>query len=306
MFGLCNLSAFTSLFSILSIIFLGIVTRKKKVFNATHVEGLEILLFKIVLPAYLFTATYKHDLKNLYNMIYINCYILTFLLISVFITLVYYKKKSLENIPIRILSASYVNTSMYVIPVLTLTLNDPTAGIIGNLIQIALIQPIFILIINHMQKKDFFKNVIKIFLTPLIIMPILGVMLNYFTFDVPLCMQIPVKQIGYSASGIALFYFGLTLGGAHLTKRCLTKELKFLVFCKNAIHPMIGFSIAHIYGLEAYWKKSLLIATFAPTPFIILWITKQFSGVDEKLVYNVIVINSILSLFTLAIIIFMI
>lgn len=64
---------------------------------------------------------------------------------------------------------------------ITILLKDPTAGIIGNIIQVIIIQPIFIIICNigNNKEKSLFRKISSALTTPLIIMPITGILLNY-------------------------------------------------------------------------------------------------------------------------------
>ena len=171
---------------------------------------------------------------------YILSYLVTFGFLAIIVASVFAKRIPMEAVYIRILASGYVNAAIYTLPVITILLKDHTAAIIGNIIQVIVIQPIFITYLNAIQHKEksMSKKVINIITIPLIIMPIIGVTLNYLRIDLPSPIMNAANQIGNGASGMALFAFGLTLGATKITKRCLKFDLlsiviafKKLTFC---------------------------------------------------------------------------
>jgi predicted permease len=182
-------------------------------------------------------------------------------------------------------------------------LKDPTAAILGNIIQVVVIQPIFISFLNAMRHKDksIGKKLIGIMTTPLIILPLMGILLNYLQIHLPSPMVSAVAQMGSGASGIALFAFGLTLGTTKITKECLKFDLLGVVFAKNFLHPLIALCVAYVIKLEGYWFNSLVIAASAPTAFVVYLISKQFS-VEEETVKKVIALSSVISMISLILI----
>ncbi len=56
------MTLFFPLITIFFVILVCIVCYKKELFNKTQIDGFELLLFKIIMPSYLFAAAYKNDL----------------------------------------------------------------------------------------------------------------------------------------------------------------------------------------------------------------------------------------------------
>jgi predicted permease len=130
-------------------------------------------------------------------------------------------------------------------------------------------------------------------------MPSLGLLFNYFEFIPNTVITSSIQNLGIGASGFALFTFGLTLGSIKLRKEDFSTNMLVIVFIKNIIHPFISFFIGkYILHLEGYWLYSLVIATSAPTAFVVYLISKQFS-IEAELVKKVVAITSILSLVSL-------
>lgn len=301
------MTLFSPLITIFFVILLGIFCYKKQIFSNTQIDGFELLLFKIIMPSYLFASSYKNDLSILINTQYIVAYLITFGVLAIIVTALFIKSLSIIGICMRILATSYVNSAIYALPVIAILLKDPIAGIIGNIIQVIIIQPIFIISLNVLKHKEksLIKKIVSIVGTPLIIMPIIGISLNYLQVTLPISIVDAIFQIGGAASGMALFVFGLTLGATKITAQCLKFDLLSLVLVKNLIHPFVAICIAYFMKLESYWFNSLVIAASAPTAFIVYMISKQFST-EEELVKKVVALSSVVATISLIFIIMVI
>jgi malonate transporter len=294
---------FSPLITILIVILLGMFCYKKEIFNKMQIDGFEILLFKVTMPCFLFAATYKNDLSTLLKMEYIAAYLLTFGVLALIVTVLFIKNLSTVAICMRILAASYVNAAIYTLPVINILLKDPTAAIIGNIIQVIIIQPIFIILLNTIKHKEksLIKKIVSVITTPLIIMPIIGMLLNHLKVALPIPIVNAISQVGSGASGLALFAFGLTLGATKITAQSLKFDLLSLVLIKSLIHPLVAICIAYFMNLETYWFNSLVIAASAPTAFVVYLISKQFST-EEELVKKVVALSSVIATISLLLI----
>ncbi|MFO1257530.1 MAG: AEC family transporter [Gammaproteobacteria bacterium] len=297
------MTLFSPLITIFFVVVVGIFCYRKKIFHKTQIDGFELLLFKIIMPSYLFAAAYQNDLSALLNTDYIAAYLLTFGILALIVTVIFVKSLSMISVCMRILSASYVNAAIYVLPVISIFLKDPTAAIIGNMVQVIIIQPLFMILLNTVKNKEksMLKKIISIVTTPLIIMPILGILLNYLQIRVPIPIVDAMTVIGSGASSLALFVFGLTLGATKITAQCLKFDLISVVLVKSVIHPLIAVLIAYYMKLETYWFNSLLIAASAPTAVVVYIISKEFSS-EEEFVKKVVALTSVVAMVSLILI----
>lgn len=298
------MTLFQSLFVILSIIGFGVFCQKSKILNENQIEGFEIFLFKIAIPCYLFASTINNDLTVLLDVEYILSYISAFLGMVILMSLFFYKNQTVKELCIHILSSAYVNAAIYVLPVITFLLRDPTAGILGNLVQVVFIQPVMVTILSYVSHKD--KSISKTFktilTTPLIMFPVVGLTCNYFNLIPPIVFTGIIQSLGDGASSLALFSFGLTLASVGLNKNVLNKKLGLIILGKNILHPLVAFLVGkYLFQLESYWLYSLVIATSAPTAFVIYIIAKNF-GVEPESVKRVVAISSMMSLVSLVLI----
>ncbi len=293
-----------SLIIIFALIAIGLFAEKRSILSHTQIEGFEAFLFKIGLPCYLFVAALKYDIRLLLHTEFISSYLTTFLIITAIIALVYYRSASLSSILMRSLASGYSNIAIYALPIIIFLLKDPMSGIIGNIFQVVVIQSSIVTILNLIKHKEkaMVKSVVAILSTPLIVMPIIGLTLNYLQFSPGYIITTVVEDLGNSASTIALFAFGLRLGTLKVTKASFDRNLLFIIFTKNALHPTIAYCVGrYIFALEQYWLYSLVITASAPAAYVIYFIAKQFA-VDEELMKLVVAISAIASLFSLVVI----
>ncbi|KIE06149.1 hypothetical protein NF27_BK00700 [Candidatus Jidaibacter acanthamoeba] len=283
------------------IIALGVICEKRKVFNHSQIEGFELFLFKVGIPCYLFTAVLKYDLSVFLYPDYIYSYLLSFLAMAL-VAACYFHNNSVSQITMKILASGYVNAAIYSIPVITFLFNDPSAAILGNLIQVIIIQTIFVTLLsllNH-HEKSVSKRIFASLSSPLVAMPIIALLLNYFQLQPNITSLTDItRNLGNGASGMALFTFGLSLGSVKISKYVLKKELIFIIFTKNILHPIAAFLVGcYVFHLDRYWFYSLIITASAPTAFVVYLIAKQFSIEQEK-IKMIVALSSIISLITL-------
>ena len=294
-----------SLLVIFAIIFVGIICEKRKLLNHIQIEGFEIYLFKIAMPCYLFSSILNHDLKNLIQLEYIFAYLLSFSLIALITLYYFYKQDNASQLCMKILNAGYVNTAIYILPIVTFLLDNPIAGIIANLLQVLIVQPIFIAVLSfiHHKEKSMMMKILSVISTPLVAMPIIGIICNYLQFTPPETIASAIQSLGSGASSIALFAFGLSLGSIKIIQKDFSKDLLFIVLAKNLVHPLFAFYIGkYVFSLEGYLLNALVICGSAPPAFSVYIIAKQFL-IGGELTKKVIAISSVVSLISLVIII---
>ncbi len=285
----------------ISVILFGIVARNMKIFNQEHIKGFEIFLFKIGMPCYLFSVTFNANLNEIVNIPFIIAYLVTFVLAFISATLLHGKSPLNQKLSLS-LASSYSNTSLYLTPILFFLFNNAIAGVIANLTQVIIIQSAMILILtflNH-KKASKLKIILKIIFTPLILIPILGIVANYFNMQSYLKYPYQsIEIIGKSATGMALFVFGLNCTSVKFLNRLEKITALKIVLIKNFIHPLIALFVGYfIIKLDGYWLKSLVIAASSPTAFLVYLISNQYNANDEA-IKPAIILSSILSMLTI-------
>lgn len=219
--------------------------------------------------------------------------------ISCFITVLIFHKNKASEITTRALCGTYVNAAIYTIPVMTFVLEDPKAALLGNLLQVVCIQPVFITLFCIIQNKRraILMNIIT---APIVFMPCFGLGLNYFDIDFSTEMLKAVEMTAMSSTALSLVVFGMTL--SDLKTFNFNKDVALVSIVKNIIHPLIGFVVGkYLFSLENYWLKALILSTAAPTAFVAYLLTKNFTE-EGKFARDLVAITSVVSVLSLIII----
>ncbi len=292
------------LLSIYITVLVGVVAGKAQLFNQEQIEGFEVFLFKIGIPCYLFNVILTSDFAVLMNVQYIASYLLSFAIVASITAIYFLRSDSFSDVCIKILASGYVNAAIYTLPVVTFLLGDPKAAILGNLVQVSIIQPVFLVILSFLKhrEKSIPHKLLQCFSNPVVVAPIVAIMLSYYHVELTPTVMNVTKYLGGSVGGIALFTFGLSFSSIKVTDLKLNRQVAVISIIKTVLHPMAAFIVGHyLFHLDRYWLSALLIASTAPTAFIVYIIAKQFSG-HMAFVRTVIFFSSVLSLISLAII----
>ena len=292
-----------SLIPVLSIILLGYVTKRVKIFDDYHTKGFELFYFRIAFPCYLLSVVMSEKFENLLNFRFISAYLITFAITFIIGFLVHLKNNSLKQKISLSLASSYSNTTIFLTPILFFLFDDGIAGVVANLLQVIVIQSSAILALAFISHRCTIKMFIKTFSTPVITIPIIGLLINYFGLQNNLkCINETVNIVAKSSSAIALFILGL-----HCTTvkfHSLEQKIKAFktVVVKNFIHPIVALIVGYyIFKLDGYWLKSLIIAASSPTALIIYIISHHYK-VDDDSIRVGIVVSCFTSIFTIILI----
>lgn len=296
---------FNSIIPLFSIIFIGFFCGKKKLLSEKQNEGFEYFLFKVAIPCFLFSTIMKTSIVQLIHWPYVLNYLLSFVILASIIAIIFRTRCNLPHISVRILASLYVNAAFYSIPVLFFVLGDSKAAVIINVLQVAVIQLIFVFLLGittHEGKAPLFSHITRALSNPIIILPIIGMILSYFELTVPVFLSNTITSIGAGAAALALFSFGLSLSAAELNKAVFSKDLAIIVTMKNFIHPMVALILGYyLFNLDRYWLLATVIMAAAPTALIIHFISKRYDT-DTRLVRNTVTTTSVISLLSIMLI----
>lgn len=292
---------------IFSLIALGFFCKQKGMFGHKQIEGFEIFLLKIALPCYLFTSIGRYSLSELVYPPFIMGYLLSFL--AVFVLVALHTQKPASDILIRTFSAGYINTAIYMIPIVTLIYHNPSSGVLSNLTQVLCIQPMMLILLQWCHPGPVLKKILKPLKTPVILLPLLAVVLQYLGLSLPLSINSTLQQLGDITSGLALFTFGLSVapesGFIKEPKGLHSKAVLELVCIKTLVHPLLSFLIGrYLCHLSGYWLVSLVIAGSAPTAFLAYLIAKDHD-IKVQETKQVLALSSVIALLVLLAIVFM-
>ena len=272
------LPALEGFFTIGVLIGLGWVLAKFGMLTVAHRKMMSLLAFYVASPALMFTTMLGADLSRVFAVSVIASYgaILGVAVIYILATIVVFRRTLAER-TIGTLLSCYSNAGNLGIPVAAYALGDVTWVVPILLIQLVLLQPTALGILQWRQAKDSGRAssvwwLISVpFRNPLTVGVLLGLIMNLVHirlawFALPQFVVNPVAMLGNVAVPIMLLAFGISLcldpkpakGAEHV-------ESWFIVIIKILIQPLIAFVISDwVLGLDAVAVRAVTVVACLP------------------------------------------
>lgn len=219
------LGTFSILLPIFGLIAAGFISRKTKVMGATAASELNRFVVWLALPALLFDIMANSHWSDLYLPDFISVYLIGSM--SVFALVLLWRLKQghkLADASIDSVSAAYSNAAYIGFPLLFLVFGAsshvPTT--IASIIVVSVVFATAIILIEaglqsevslHVKVQKVLKAV---FLNPLILSPIAGVIVAAASIHLPQSIETFLKFLGNAASPAALVSLGLFLADAKM------------------------------------------------------------------------------------------
>jgi len=297
-----------SILPIFLVISIGWIAGKRKIVEFKHRKSLINFVTIISLPLLLFETTLKTSIESFTDFKILS-------IISLGLSIAYYTsyfafkiffKVNLNKLAIASLTSSFPNVTFMGIPVL-LKLYDESVLIMIILMTIIanvlLVSFTVINIENHKNKNiNPIKHLLKIFNTPMILAPILGLIFSYFNINFPEVFHSAFSLIGNTAPAVALFVMGIGISNSKLT---ISKEISLMIFIKNIITPLIFFILLISFHIKGEIFEQILLISAIPTAAIAPMFASQYEAYEIES-NSASIIGTFLSIVTLGIIIYLI
>lgn len=231
----------TSLFTILVIILLGILSRRLKVFEAAHAKTISSFVYYFGLPALFFTKIANLDLRSLDPQLVIGSLLPTLVLLALLLCLYWLKLLKKDAYILLSLSISLGSYAFYGIAFFETFLDGKwldysvlAASLLGML---GIVTTLSLLEFAN-QKKQSGGFLRKIFTNPLILSILLGAASSLASFKVDF-LDNALALIGHTASALAIFVLGMFIQD-RFSWGTLVRALPYSLFRMVAL-PLIAW-----------------------------------------------------------------
>lgn len=202
-------------------------------------------------------------------------------------------------------SAGYVNSANLGIPIAAFVLKDVTWVAPVLLLQVALIQPIALTILDADRAREagtplsLWRNISLPFRNPMTVGVLLGLAANLAHLRIPLPVRAPVQMLGNLSVPCMLLAFGMSLRFGPLPGRnSSTPAATLAILVKLFLHPLIAFGLARLAGLDHDTTLAVVVLAGLPTAQnVFLWAARHGRGV--VLARDTIFVTTISSLATI-------
>jgi len=303
-----------TLLPVFLIIALGALLRKTKFVSAEFVAGLNRLVFWIGLPCLLFykvaTAGYDYRLAGRTALVMIigmlSC------------TIVAYTVAFIIRIPPRAVGTFVQGTfrgNLYYVGLALIIYSFAGAGSKMSaemenvaILVIALLVPVYnigsvIVLLASQHKLDRYvplKITRQVITNPLFLACAAGVIYSQIFPPLPLVIIRTLSAVGQVSLPLALIGIGAVLAQSKIAG-CGKPALAASII-KIAVAPIVGFWAANLMGLGAGETRIVLLFLACPTAVTSYVMAEQLGG-DDKLAAAIVVVSTILSIFSLSVVI---
>jgi len=272
------LPALEGFFTIGVLIALGWVLARVGVLTVEHRRMMSLLAIYVASPALMFVTMMNADLKRVFALSVIGSYgaILGVALIYIIATLLFFHHTLAER-TIGTLLSCYSNAGNLGIPVAAYALGDVTWVVPILLVQMVLLQPIGLGILDWNKAKQSGARPSVLGLVtlpvrnPLTVGVLLGLIVNLVhtstpAFSIPSFVVYPVQMLGNVAVPMMLLAFGISMClDPKPAKGSETVESWFIVVVKTLVQPFLAYAISSwILHLDPVAVRAVTVVACLP------------------------------------------
>ncbi len=244
------------------ICFLGYLTVRLRLFNKQQIDGLSAICFNLLIPLFLFRTTYNTDLSAEISPAWFASFYIP--VIGYFLA-VYsvnkWQKKSTSKATLESLAASYSNTVLIAIPVITFYLSEQSAG--RAFVLIAFHSAILFSLTELFANNTGYKTILKTLKNPIVLSILAGLGCNLIGLDISHKLLDPLATLSQSAIPLALFGLGASI--FFLPIKGNRTLAMIYAFAKLVILPLLVFLLAH-YGFSLSAEQIFIVVLLVASP----------------------------------------
>jgi len=290
------LPALQGFFTIGVLIAVGWVLARVGVLTVEHRKMMSLLALYVASPALMFVTMVNADLKRVFALSVIGSYgaILGVALIYILATVLVFRHTLAER-TIGTLLSCYSNAGNLGIPVAAYALGDITWVVPILLIQMVVLQPVGLGILDWCKARDSgvrpsaLKLVTLPIRNPLTVGVLLGLVANLVhacvpVFAIPDFVMYPVQMLGNVAVPMMLLAFGISMClDPKPAKGSETTESWFVIVIKTIVQPFIAYALTSwVLGLDTMTVRAVtVVACLPPAQNIFVFASKY----DVRMVF---------------------
>lgn len=263
-------------FPIFTIMFLGIILGKRKVFDFRDAQTINRFVFYVLVPPVIFSLIYSTPLGQI-NYTIITLWVLaeaTIFTITLLIVRTWLKRGRLESMLLAMASC-FINHVFFILPIVTVLYGDqgvlPLSAIISIDTVIFFCGMVMALeVVAH--RGDSYLRVGASFLrNPVLGAMALGLAVNLMDLDLHDGVNTFLSFTGKAAAPAALFSLGVIIADVKISR--VDSAALVVTAMKTIVHPLsIWLLISLLGSLDPDWSKTALLTAAGPCgamPFVL-------------------------------------
>jgi len=292
-------------FPVFAVIAIGFIIKKKNMLKEEHVPVLNSLTYNFGLPALVFSGIVKNSFSQIFDADIIKVIFPAYFIYIFFIIASFYFLKIDNRVKSAAIVSSFRNNMAFIgLPILLYAYGSLAAARAS--IVIALLLPINIMLtalffqLQARATKTFrIKNLLKeIFLDPVIISVIAGLIISYFSVTVPAPAGRLLEILSNIAVPLALLSIGASFKFAYIKNNI--KYITIICIAKLVLFPLLTLVFSIFVFKVAALNRDIICVLFATPVAVATYIQSRKYSTDSDFVSAVIIISTIASALTLS------
>jgi malonate transporter len=277
----------------------GIFIQRKQILDPQQITAFEIFQNRIGIPCGLAALTLGQDMGSFADIRWLSACLLVVVLVSGLAFFWFRKGHDPVSLTILVMASVYVNAGVYGIPVITLVTGSARYGLMGLLLQVLVIQTVFVSLLTVLAHKEhsWMRRIKGIVTTPLVMFPLVGLALNLLEVQLPPFAVEALHRTGTGASSLALLTVGMSLGGVRFHKADWNRDFLGAVVLKSLLAPCLAFGAGRfLFDLQEQGWQALVIFASAPSAFLVCLLSRQHGAHMEGTIRKLVTVTSLLGL----------
>jgi predicted permease len=288
------------------LILLGYFLRKKEFLSQESADGINKLVYYIALPALIFKSIASFSFESIFSLgLILNFYIATILIMIIAFFISVSIKRSIRG---ALVMCSFRGNLAYLgLPVVTFAFGEIAGAIAAIIIGFAVplyvtLSVILLSIYNKEKAKINLKLLIKdIFINPLIMGVVLGLIFSIFNLSLPIILDDTIKLIARISLPLILLIIGFTISLKEIKNYIALDSLTS--FLKLILLPIIGiFVFKFLFAAPFESIRVAILMLGMPTAVASFVFAKELKA-DEKYTVSQVGFSTLVSLITIPILI---
>jgi len=293
--------AFKAVFPLLCFMLLGYFLKFKKILTKDSAEGINSLVFRIILPLSVAESIYSAGTDSLFSVKTVALVVFSSLIMYVVLfNLVWPREPDNSIKPVMVQGMHKANYTLLSIPIAASFYGDDIGM---TAILIMFITPVVNICSTHCFEKaiggstDFLCLLKKVLMNPLVLSSIIGILLKLSGLVVSeLIMSKVVTKISSMATPLAMITLGFSFDFSRLGH--FKKKLSLVCIVKLLVMPVLILSVAVLIGIRNANLIAVLIFSGGPAA-VNSYSTAVAMGGNGELAGQIVVVSSALSIFSL-------
>jgi predicted permease len=296
------LFSFNVIFPLFILLLLGNISVRFNWVDIKTLNALNKFIFRLPLPLLLFLGIYNIESVNVQNSLKMIIIIVIALPLIALVTSFFINKTNLENPKRAVIVQAWFRSNIMIfgVPIIQGMYGDVGIPILSSLIMVAvpLVNILAVFVLEGYRGHDIkgASLLISVFKNPLVDAALFGFLFLIFKIEIPNLILNPITSLSKTATPLAFIILGGTL-----EFDSIKKNIKLILLGsvgKLIVTPSIIILISIALGLKGMYLGCLIATVASPVAISSFTMAKEMDG-DADLAAQLVVITTILSLFTI-------